>query len=372
VVGPPRGLIEKFERTFHKSPDVFRAPGRVNLIGEHTDYNFGLVLPIAIDLACYVASAPNREGLLRVHSQNLQQSRQWPIAQLTELTPQRDWSDYVAGVARQLRLERGYDLMIDSTVPMGSGLSSSAALEVATALALGWKGELPSLELALLCQRAENEFLGIPSGIMDQYASVFGCEGSAVKLDCRSLQSERVRLPPNIALVAVNSRVHHELAQSAYRTRVAECAAAAKAMGVKTLRDASLGQLKRIEDRTLQRRARHVLTENLRVLSFIAAATRNDVEGLGQLMTDSHRSLRDDYEVSCPEVDFLVDAAIKMDGVWGARITGGGFGGCTINLLDPAAIENFQQRILRQYREKFSLEPQFYRVTPGRGAAQIS
>jgi len=372
VAGPPRCLIEAFEQTFRKSPDLFRAPGRVNLIGEHTDYNLGLVLPMAIDLACYAASAPNRDGILRVHSVNLGQSRQWPVTDLMELTPQGDWADYVLGIARELRLERGYDLMLESTVPLGSGLSSSAALEVSTALALGWKGELPSLDLALLCQRADHQFLGIPSGIMDQYVSIFGKEGAAIKLDCLRLKSELAPLPPGVALVAVNSGVSHALAQSAYKTRVQECAAAAAAMGVKNLRDANLGKLSLITDERLRRRARHVLTENLRVLTFVAAAKRGDLAELGRLMADSHRSLRDDYEVSCPEIDFLVDAAIKINGVWGSRITGGGFGGCTINLLDPAGVENFQQTLFRQYREKCGLEPRFYKVTPACGASQIS
>jgi galactokinase len=371
VAGPPSGLIDQFERAFQRSPDVFRAPGRVNLIGEHTDYNLGLVLPMAIDLACYAASAPNRLRLLRVHSVNLNEYREWPVEKLRELTRQHEWSDYVVGIARELALDRGFDLMLESTVPIGAGLSSSAALEVSTALALGWRGILPSLQLAQLCQRSDNRFLGIPSGIMDQYAAIFGRKGAAVKLDCRSLQSELVQLPEDVAVVAVDSRVYHRLAQSAYETRVSECAAAASAMGVKTLRDARLGQLNRIADQRLRRRARHVLTENLRVLSFMAASSRGDAGELGQLLIESHNSLRDDYEVSCPEIDFLVDTAIKIEGVWGARITGGGFGGCTINLLQPAAIPSFQDRLSKQYRERFNLDAHFHEVSPSEGARQI-
>jgi galactokinase len=377
VAGPPSGLIDKFERTFRKSPDVFRAPGRVNLIGEHTDYNLGLVLPMAIDLACYAASAPNRLGLLRVHSVNLGQYREWPVAQLRDVTPQHDWSDYVVGIARELALNRGYDLMLESTVPLGAGLSSSAAMEVSTALALGWQGQLPSLELAQLCQRSDHRFLGIPSGIMDQYVSIFGRHGAAVMLDCRSLQSELVHLPAAVAVIAVDSRVQHQLAQSglaqsAYETRVKECAGAAAAMGVNSLREANLTELDRIGDERLQRRARHVLTENLRVQAFMAASKRDDLVALGQLMHESHRSLRDDYEVSCPEIDFLVDLAMNTEGVCGARITGGGFGGCTVNLLQPAAIENFVETLSSKYRDCFNLEAQFHRVTPSQGAAQIS
>ena len=372
IAGPPHGLIERFEEKFRKSPDLFRAPGRVNLIGEHTDYNAGLVLPMAIELACYAAAAPNRDCMLRVHSRNLGLAREWPVASLTHFTPQHDWTDYIVGIAREMRLDRGYDVMVESTVPLGSGLSSSAALEISIAMALGWKGELPSLQLALLCQRAENSFLGIPCGIMDQYASIFGCKGSAVKLDCRSLHGEQVHLPPGIALVAVNSRVQHALAQSAYRARVEECAAAAAAMGMKTLRDAKLSQLRLITDGRLQRRARHVLSENHRVVSFVAAAEEGDPRDMGRWMNESHRSLRDDYEVSCTEVDFLVDTAIGIEGVWGARMTGGGFGGCTINLMEPSQVEEFERIVSREYYGAFGLEPLFYRVTAAGGAAKIS
>jgi galactokinase len=372
VTSPPSGLIDKFERTYRKSPNVFRAPGRVNLIGEHTDYNLGLVLPMAIDLACYAASASNRLGMLRVHSVNLSQSREWPVAQLRELSPQHDWSDYVVGIARELELDRGFDLMLESTVPLGAGLSSSAALEVSTALALGWQGELPSLELAQLCQRSDQRFLGIPSGIMDQYVSIFGRHGSAVMLDCRSLQNELVQLPAELAVIAVDSRVQHRLAQSAYETRVKECAEAAAAMEVNSLREASLQELDRIGDERLRRRARHVLTENLRVHAFMAASKQNDLFALGQLLYASHCSLRDDYEVSCPTIDFLVSEAMKIDGVWGARITGGGFGGCTVNLLQPAAVDNFLAVLFQKYRESYNLEAQFHIVTPSQGAEQIS
>jgi galactokinase len=376
VAGPPSGLIDKFERTYRKSPNVFRAPGRVNLIGEHTDYNLGLVLPMAIDLACYAASAPNRLGMLRVHSVNLDNYREWPVAQLREFSPQHDWSDYVVGIARELDLNRGYDLMLETTVPLGAGLSSSAALEVSTALALGWQGELPSLELAQLCQRSDHRFLGIPSGIMDQYVSIFGRRGSAVMLDCRSLQNELVQLPAELAVIAVDSRVQHSfaqsgLAQSPYETRVKECAEAAAAMGVNSLREASLQELDRIGDERLRRRARHVITENLRVQAFMAASKREDFFALGQLLLASHRSLRDDYEVSCPTIDFLVSAAMKIEGVWGARITGGGFGGCTVNLLQPSAVDNFLAVLFQEYRDCYNLEAQFHIVTPSQGAEQI-
>ncbi|MDP8980100.1 MAG: galactokinase [Acidobacteriota bacterium] len=362
MAGTPGRLISSFENRFRRSPDVYRAPGRVNLIGEHTDYNGGLVCPIAIDLACYAASAPNRDNVLRVYSRHYDEWREFPVGAIPTLAPSGQWTDYIVGVARQLKLTRGYDLMLSSEVPVGSGLSSSAAIEVAAALALGWVGPLPSLELAQLCRRAENDFVGLPSGIMDQYASIFGREHSAILLDCRSLDSEPVPLP-EVAIVAVNSMVKHELAASAYRTRVAECAAAAQALGVDTLRDAT--------DPGKSPRARHVLSENHRVLEFAAAARAGDLDEMGRLLVESHRSLQNDYEVSCPELDFLVDTAIKIPGVYGARLTGGGFGGCTVNLMRAETVEVFEDTVRGRYEGRFGFVPEFYRVQPAPGASRM-
>jgi galactokinase len=364
-------LIEAFEARYRSTPDVARAPGRVNLIGEHTDYNLGYVLPIAIDLACYVGCAPNRDGVLRVYSENLQQARQWPVDHVSELKACGDWTDYVIGIARQLPLGRGRDLSIHSTVPLGSGLSSSASLEVAVALALGWSGELPSLELVQLARRAENEFIGLPSGIMDQFAAVFGRRDAALKIDCRSLSCESVQLPAGVAILAVNSMVKHQHANSAYRQRVAECALAEREIQ-KCLRDATLDDLPSIHNPTALRRARHIITENQRVVDFIAASRSGDVVEMGRLLVASHRSLQTDYEVSCEELDFLVDAAMRVPGVFGARMTGGGFGGCTVNFVEPAAVDRFQETVSKAYRERFAIEPVFYHVKPSEGACRIS
>jgi galactokinase len=373
VAGPAQFLIDAFEQRFKTTPDVFRAPGRVNLIGEHTDYNFGFVLPIAIDLACYTASAPNRDGLLRVYSLNYSEGHEWPMNCLSSLPPTHHWTDYVLGVARQIPRQQGLNLMMFSTVPIGSGLSSSASLEVATALAAGWKLEAENrTELARLCQRAENSFVGLPSGIMDQYASVFGRLNQAVKIDCRDLSHEYVPLPANAAIVAVNSMVKHELGKSAYRDRVAECRRAVEAMGVSSLRDAHLDDLAKVDDPIARKRARHIVTENLRVSEFVEASRVGDLGTMGQLFVASHRSLQSDYEVSCQELDFLVEAALKVDGVYGARMTGGGFGGCTINLLKPSAIAAFEAAMHSGYRERFHIDPVFYSVEAAEGAAQIS
>jgi galactokinase len=371
VASPAQLVIEAFESRYRSTPDVARAPGRVNLIGEHTDYNSGLVLPMAIDLACYAASAPNRDGILRVYSENLKQARQWPIEQLGQLRASGDWSDYVLGVAQQLQLGRGRDLLIYSTVPLGSGLSSSAALEVSAALALGWSGDLPSLELAQLCRRAENEFIGLPSGIMDQYVSVFGCKNAAVLIDCRSFTSQPVELPAGAAIVAVNSMVKHELAHSAYRRRVEECNEAVREIE-RDLRGATLDMLRLIRNPAALKRARHIVSENARVERFVAACRSGDLAEMGRLLVASHRSLQHDYEVSCEELDFLVDTALAIPGTFGVRMIGGGFGGCTVNLVDPAALDDFTLALGDAYRAKFGIDPAFYLVRPAEGASRLS
>jgi len=350
-------------------PAVYRAPGRVNLIGEHTDYNLGFVLPIAIDFATWAAVAPNREGKLRVRSENLDQTREWPASDVPHLKPAHDWTDYVIGIARQIPHLRALDVLIWSTVPVGAGLSSSAALEISTALALG--AEARGVELAKMGRRSENEFVGIPCGIMDQYVSVCGRAGAAIKIDCRSLEYETVFLPNGLAIVVVNTMVKHELSGSAYRDRVRECAEAAKAMGVASLRDARMEQLDRIADPIAKKRARHVISEDLRVEQFVEAASRGDAAELGRLFVASHRSLQHDYEVSCDELDFLTDTAVGIPGVHGARMTGGGFGGCTVNLLDAGAVNGFESEIRSAYQKRFGIAAEIYRVEPSAGAGKI-
>ena len=375
MASAPEILVEAFEARFGATPDLYRAPGRVNLIGEHTDYNLGFVLPIAIDLACYAASAPNRLGVLRLYSLNLKEGREWPVARIGGLEPNRDWTDYAIGVIRQIPQTGGRDIMVYSTVPVGSGLSSSASLEVACALAAGWDLEHgDKLELAKLCQRAENDFVGLPSGIMDQYASVFGRRDAAMKIDCRTLEHQLVSLPEDAAIVVVNSMVKHDLAAGAYRERVAECKRAVEGIrqirpGVESLRDATLDDLSLIDDPVALRRARHIITENRRVEEFVGAASLAE---MGALLVASHRSLRNDYEVSCAELDFLVDAAVAMEGVWGARMTGGGFGGCTVNLVARPAVREFEDAVSAAYFERFGKDPGCFRVSAADGAARIS
>jgi len=380
-------MIEAFRRLYGSADGVrvFRAPGRVNLIGEHTDYNFGFVLPVALEMATFAATAPAADGKLRLHSVERQETREFDIARLAELSPSHHWTDYPMGVAREVA-KLGFaiqpaNILIHSTVPEGSGLSSSAALEVSSALAFLNGREVAPLELAKLCQRAEREFVGIPCGIMDQYISVFGREHSAVKIDCRSLDHQLVELPDGVTFVAVNTMVKHALAGSAYKDRVAECAAAVTAIqqkfpSVASLRDvASRDQFESVAGSlppVVARRARHVVSEDLRVEQFVAASSSGDLNTMGKLLVASHRSLQYDYEVSCAELDFLVDHALAIDGVYGSRMTGGGFGGCTVTMLRPDAVEGFSACLASSYQRRFQVAPRIYRCHPSAGAREVT
>lgn len=327
-----------------------RAPGRVNLIGEHTDYNRGYALPMAIDLECRVtAEAADRWTV---------SSRQF--GEEFALTGARTgrWTDYVEGVVVEFGGEPRR-LTVDSTVPVGGGLSSSASLEVAVALALD--PAIDRRELVRRTNRVEREFLGVPCGIMDQFAAVFGRAGHALLLDCRTEEAHPVRLPEEAAVVVVNSMVKHSLAGSAYGERVAECRAAARALGIESLRDAASDGG--------SRRARHVISENRRVVEFVEAAERGGLAAMGRLMAESHASLRDDYEVSCEELDFLVETARDLPGVFGARMTGAGFGGCTVNLVEAGEAAWFEQTIVEAYRGRFGRTPEVYPVAAAGGAS---
>jgi galactokinase len=362
---------------------IFRAPGRVNLIGEHTDYNLGFVCPIAMEFACYTAAAPSRDGMFRVYSRNVDARFEWPVEEIPHLQPTDEWTDYVIGIAQQLHglghELQALNLAIYSTVPVGSGLSSSAAIEVSTALAILFGRRIDPTELAKLAQRAEREFVGVPCGIMDQYVSVFGESGKALKIDCRTIAHETAPLPDNVEILAVNSMVKHDLGASEYPVRVRECQEAVAAIkkaypGVNSLRDVPSNLLDSVKDSmsdTVFRRATHVITENERVTAFAAAAAEGDLQQMGRLFLASHRSLQHDYEVSAEELDFLVDTAAEFTGVYGSRMTGGGFGGCTVNLVAPERVEAFTVNITEAYKRRYKLEPQIYRCIPAGGAAEI-
>jgi galactokinase len=358
-------------------PRIFRAPGRVNLIGEHTDYNLGFVLPIALDLATYVETRPSPDGRIHISSQHREMTLSWPAEETAALQPRRHWTDYVTGVARELALQgvslAPLQLRIRSDVPEGSGLSSSAALEVSTALAFLQGRAFDRLELARLCQRAETGFVGMPCGIMDQYVALFGQPHAAIRIDCRSLEHAAVTLPDDLEIIAINSTVKHELGASAYRIRVQECAIASEAMAVPSLRDATLPMvLKTAMPGEVRKRARHIVTENLRVESFVAAAAAGDLARMGQLFVESHRSMQHDYAITCDEVDFLVDTAVGLQGCYGARMTGGGFGGCTVNLVAPHDSERFQQTMRAAYKERFNIDPVVFHCVPAAGAGEVT
>jgi len=308
----------------------FRAPGRVNLIGEHTDYNDGFVLPAAIHLETIATFTPAP-------------AMNWTSSS----NPPEAWQRYVSGVEKQLRRRAvpipPLAIHFESTLPLGAGLSSSAALEVSAALAfIAAAGfELPPMEIARLCQQAEIETVGLGCGIMDQFISLHGRAGQAMLLDCRSLAFEAVAIPEDIALVIADTGVKHALASSEYNTRRAECAEAAQYLGVQSLRDAT--------DPRGNPRARHIITENSRVLAFVEALRTNDRRSLGQLMAASHLSLKNDYQVSCLELDMMVEYAGLCPGLIGARMTGGGFGGSTINLVEADQAQAFAERLRDLY-----------------------
>jgi len=363
---------------------TFRAPGRVNLIGEHTDYNDGFVMPVAIDLSTWAKISPLETRKLQLHSENFGDDIEIDLDDKN--VARRDhWSDYPIGVAVMLEKAghrlRGARLQIRGEVPIGSGLSSSAAVEVATACALtaisGVKIE--RRELALLCQRAENEFVGAHVGIMDQFISLFGEVQKALLLDCRSLEYRLLPLPDNVRLIICNTMVKHELASSAYNERRAQCEEGVKHLAkflpdVKALRDVTITELEqygRDLSEVVYRRCRHVVTENARVLSAGEALEHGDLVYFGKLMGESHQSLRDDYEVSCRELDLMVEFAREVEGVYGARMTGGGFGGSTVNIVAVEHVEAFRAHVAERYEEATKLKPEIYICNASDGAEEV-
>jgi galactokinase len=306
------------------------APGRVNVIGDHTDYTGGLVLPMAIDLGTTVTVERGGDAVELASAESPEPARV-PLDVTAPESVEPPWARYVAGVVAELQPLVGARGTVETTLPLGAGLSSSAALEVAVALALGFDGA--PLDLALLCQRAEQRASGVPCGIMDQLASVTAAEGSLLLIDCRSLETRPVPLDVDVEIVIIDSGESRSLASSGYATRRQECADIEAAIG--PLRDATLDGIATLDDPVLRRRARHVLTENQRVTAFVDALGAARVADAGALMMESHASLRDDFEVSTPGIDALIDHLVATPGVHGARMTGGGFGGSIVALTAP-------------------------------------
>ena len=374
------GLSARFREMFHSEPRIFVAPGRVNLIGEHTDYNDGFVLPCAIEFLTRVAIAPRPGQKLVLRSTEF--SEPFELNLQSSPKPLGGWSDYVVGVAVMLRqaghVIRGANLLVHGEVPIGAGLSSSAAIEVGTALALlsSIDAKPPLPEIAKLCQRAENEFVGARVGIMDQFVSCLGKAGHALLLDCRSLHFEHVPMPRQVKLVICNTMVKHELAGGEYNRRREECEAGVRILsrafpGIKALRDVTVEQLSSCANAlppVIYKRCLHVVEENQRVVQASKSLRAGELDQIGQLMHDSHRSLRDLYEVSCRELDLMVEAAEGLPGYYGGRMTGGGFGGCTVNLLASGQAEAFRESIAKRYQEKTGISPDVYICSSADGA----
>jgi galactokinase len=385
----PLRLAQLFSARFSSTPRIFRAPGRVNLIGEHTDYNDGFVLPAAIDLYTWTAISPRSGNLLRVYSENLEESCELDLSDSAP-HPRDHWSDYVHGVALMLQRAgisaRGADIAIYSDVPSGAGLSSSAALEVSVASALlaACGQTLPLVEVAKACQRAENEFVGARVGIMDQFASCFGSAHHAILLDCRSLDYTLLRLPEGVTMVICNTMVKHGHSGGEYNERRAQCEEGVRILkqyfpAIQALRDVTLAQLEsqraesgheRMPD-LIYRRCHHVVSENERVLRTVEALKMGDLAKVGASMAESHLSMKNDYEISCRELDIMVDLAKGRNGVIGCRMTGGGFGGCTINLVRTTSVQQFKTEIQSAYHRATGIEPEIYLSTAGAGVTEV-
>jgi galactokinase len=369
---------------FDAEPAIFLGPGRVNLIGEHTDYAEGFVMPAAINFGTLAGISPRDDGQIVVYSENYGEQKAFAAANRpTKGTGH--WSDYPMGVADVLaskgHIIPGLSLTLWGDVPLGSGLSSSAAIEVATALALlSLTGaEYPGPVLARLCQRAENVFVGASCGIMDQFISVNGQENHALLLDCRDLSFTLAPIPANVALVIANTMVKHSVAGGDYKTRRAESEAACAVIAshrpeVRFLRDATLEDLEKWGHEMAPKsllRARHIISENLRTVAAAEAFGNGDLVRLGRLMAEAHWSYSRDFEASCAEADAMVELAQDLPGLIGARLTGGGFGGCTVNLVERDRAQNFAQALAERYAERVGIEPQIHICQASGGAHRL-
>jgi galactokinase len=373
------------QQRFGRQGRAFGAPARVNLIGEHTDYTGGFVMPMAIDFATVAIVSPRDDGRAVFYSLNFDEEVSFEIAGLGR-TPQGHWSDYPLGVVWSLAQEGvsvgGFSMSLAGNVPVGAGLSSSASLEVATAMALlsYADAELPLKTVATLCRRTENEFVGAKSGIMDQFIVAGGVAGRVMLLDCRSLEFELLPLPPEVRVVVCNSMVQHQHAGGEYGDRRDEVEAGQAVLrlqrpGIELLRDATLADLEACREKMSAAsfaRCRHIISENARVLEAREALLHGDVKRFGELMVAAHASMRDDFAASCPEVDALVEIAMRQRDCFGARITGGGFGGCTVNLVRADKAEAFVEAVRREYKAASGIEADCFVSAPTDGALAMA
>jgi len=397
--GAAHPLAQRFVQMFGLFPRIYQAPGRVNLIGEHTDYNDGFVMPAAIGFYTRVLVAPRPDRTLVIHSENYSERVKFDLDHLPAAGAGH-WSDYVVGVVKMLvragKNLGGVNLWVDGNVPQGAGLSSSASLEVAVGYALLDVAELASdkgqegndnrqnkidrTELALLCQRAENQFVGARCGIMDQFIASHGKRGQALLLDCRSLEYRLLPMPEDATLAICNTMVKHSIAHGEYNERRAECEAGVRILSkflpkVRALRDVTPDDLETYRHELpdiVMRRCRHVINENARVLQAAQALECGHWQAFGKLMLQSHRSLRDDFEVSCPELDLMVQLAEPAEGVFGSRMTGGGFGGCTIALVQSNHVEAFKRRVQEGYERSTGHKPDIYICSAVDGVGRVA
>jgi galactokinase len=377
-------LAHHREHAGDEAAEIFQAPGRVNLLGEHTDYSGGFCMPAALSFNTLVAATPRKDSLLRLHSMDFGESVEADLGALRvpEKSSHPRWNHYCEGVAWSLLQERGVslkgaDLTLSGNVPQGAGLSSSASVEVATATALlALAGQtLPKATVALACQRAENQYVHGSCGIMDQFISACGVHGNALAIDTRALTAELAPIPGDLRLVVCNSMVTHQVAgESPYAQRRREVEEAAYVFG-RQLRDVSLDELNAARSRMSHEaflRARHVISDSQRVLDGVACLRAGDARGFGALMIAAHASFRDDFAASCEQCDLLVRLALELDGCLGSRLTGGGFGGCTVSLVEAPAAEEFAKTLQQRYREAIGVTAQVFVCEIADGAGPVA
>jgi galactokinase len=378
-------LLRRHAQRFGAVERAFQAPGRVNLIGEHTDYTGGLVMPAAIDFNTIAVVGPAKGGRSVIHSVDFKKEFEFDASALPE-KPKHEWTDYPAGVLWSLR-ESGittpqFTMTLQGDVPLGAGLSSSASIEVAVAFAaLALAGKSMALtDVALACKKAENGFVGAQSGIMDQYIACCGVKDHALVIDTRDLSSRAVPLPADVRLVICNSMVKHSHAGGEYNERRAEVDEGSRVLRaahpeIHELRDATLDDLEKARDSMSEnafRRCRHIITENSRVEEAATALAAGNMKRMGELMAEAHASYRDDFAASCPEADLLVELAAAQPGIIGARLTGGGFGGCTVNLVEEKDAETFRKGIHAAYLERAGIDADIYLCQAAAGASELS